>query len=136
MTAQISTGFPGSVQDGTRRYKSVHEFPVSVPDGTNQYIIFQIDDGTRRYKMVQDGTSQYMICTVTLRIGRYSTVQVSTGINILYIPVHTGMYWYVQVCPGMYRYILAQNSTLHFITLHPLSCADESQHIAWLVPLA
>ena len=94
-TVQVSTGFPGSVQNGTRRYKSVHDFSRFC---TGQYK--SVQDFPNRYKTVQDGTSQYMIYTVTIRTGRYRMVQVSTAINIWYIPVHTGMYWYVLVRTG------------------------------------
>ena len=54
-TVQVSTGFPGSVQNSIRRYKSVHDF---FRFGTGRYK--SVQDFPNRYKTVQDGTRQYM----------------------------------------------------------------------------
>ena len=47
-----------------------------------------------------------------------------------------GTYWNILVHTGTYWYRRRPNSTLHWITLCPPSCAYESQQNAWLGPFA
>ena len=59
-----------------------------------------------------------------------------TNFTTAQVQSSTSTYWYILVYTGTCWYILRKHSKLHLITLHPPSCAYESQQNAWLGPLS
>ena len=128
-----------------------------VRTGTYQYV--PVRDGTGQYKnsiLVRSSMYRYIPVRTFKQLSGFLTHpervrrdeirvihRLCMGYNVTrsnfttaQVQSSTSTYWYILVYTGTYWYILRKHSKLHLITLHPPSCAYESQQNAWLGPLS
>ena len=141
------------VRTGTYQYVPVRDGTggtyqyVPVRDGTGQYENYQfVHTGMYQYIPVRTFKKSSGFLTHPERVRRDETKVVHRlcmGYNVTMSNFKTAQVWlststylYILVYTGTYWYILPKHSKLHLITLHPSSCAYESQQNAWLGPLS